>query len=136
VQRNMAMKVHSDWLEHGWWIDLDDTGNPNLWTTEFAIEEGQEWSPLGSTSGILMAVAGTANVGVNVTVSSTGEDLVKYKMKKQLMLALVPPEFLKRVPRMIGLKALDDFWKSMPNEVKVARESVVQKFKAFTPQFF
>jgi len=75
----------------------------------------------------------TVNSWINVTVSSTGEDLVKCNMKKQLMLVPVPPEFLKRVPRMTRSKALDDFWKSMPNEVKVARESIVQKFRAFTP---
>jgi len=27
---------------------------------------------------------------------------------------------------------LDDFWKSMPNEVKVAREAIVKKFKECT----
>jgi len=81
----MALKVHSNWLEHGWWIELNATWNPNLWTTEFAIEEGHQWSPLGSTNGIIMALVGTANARVNVTVTSTDEDLVKYKMKKQLI---------------------------------------------------
>jgi len=105
----MALKVLSNWLEYRWWIELDGTGTPNLWTTEYAIEEGCKWSPLGSTNGIIIAFVGTANAKVNMIVSSTGEDLVKYKMKKQLMLAPVPPDFLKIVPRMSGLKSLDDF---------------------------
>jgi len=62
----------------------------------------------------MMALVGTANVEGNLIVSSTGEDLVKYKMKKQLILALVPSKFLKSVPRMTGLKPLDDFWKTIP----------------------
>ncbi len=57
----MAPVVHSQWLEHGWWIEAEGMHKSYLWITDFTVEEGRYWIALGHSFGVIEAMSGTAN---------------------------------------------------------------------------
>ena len=130
----MAPRVHSTWLEHGWWLAAPASEKPTLWITEFAVEEGRYLSALGNSYGFVESFTGTADEGLTVSVNTTDFVLEKYKLQKKLLMAAVPPTLLLAISPIRGLKSLADFWKSIPDEVKMQREALVAKFKELTPQ--
>ena len=75
---------------------------------------------------------GTTDGGLTTSVSTTELVLEKYKVKKDLMLAPIPLELLLVLSPMHGLKELVKVWKNFPDELKVQREALVQKFKELT----
>lgn len=114
----MAPKVHSKWLEHGWWFVANGPEKPMLWITEFATEEGQYWAALGASVGVIESLAGTAEGGLTVSITKDETVLEKYKLQKKLMMALIPLELLLSLSSLHGVKTLVKFWKNMPNELK------------------
>ena len=60
--------------------------------------------------------------------------MTKIRLQRKFLMAPVPEVLLEVNPPLRGLKPLKVLWSTMPENLRIARETSVLKFKAFTPQ--
>ena len=128
----MALKVGNEWREHGWWIQVDATEKPVLWTTSYPVEEGRYWSVVGKSFGEISAIS--PSVDVLVTVSAEENSSSKIRLQRRLLFAPILRICLEGGSVFRGMQSLQDLWLTMPQEVTSAREIVVSKFSALSPE--
>ena len=128
----MALKVGNEWKEHGWWIQVDATQKPVLWIMSYMVVEGRHWSAVGKSFGEILTISPSGSVDVLVTVSTEESSPLEIRLQRRLLFAPIPRIFLEGGIVLRGLRFLQEFWLTMPLEVRSAREIAVQKFSALS----
>jgi hypothetical protein len=130
----MAPKVTNNWKDHGWWIVAEEAEMPMLWITMHAIVEGRHWSALGKVFGQILMITPSGSDSLIFGVSAEGTPLLKVRLQRRLLFAPMPRVCLEAQPPLRRLKPLQDLWMSIPEALRSARETCVQKFLALSPE--
>jgi hypothetical protein len=130
----MALKVGNEWKEHGWWIKVDATQKPVLWIMSYTVVEERYWSAVGKSFGEILTISPSGSDDVLVTVSAEETFPSKIRLQRRLLFAPIPRICLEGEIVMRGLRSLQEFWLTMPLEVRSAREIALEKFSALSPK--
>jgi hypothetical protein len=130
----MALKVGNEWKEHGWWIKVDATQKHVLWITSYTVVEGRYWSAVDKSFGEISTISPLGSADVLVTVSAEETSPSKIRLQRRLLFAPIPRICLEGEIVLRGVRSLQEFWLTMPLEVRSAREIVVEKFSALSAE--
>src|SRR5450759_441668 len=131
---DMALKIGNEWKEHGWWIQVDASQKPMLWITSYMVVEGRHWSAVGKSFGEISAISPSGSADVLVTVTAEESSPSKIRLQRRLLFSPIPRMFLEGAIVLRGTRPLRDFWLTMPEAVRSAREIVVQRFITLNPE--
>ena len=105
-----------------------------LWITSYIVVEGRHWSAVGKSFGEISTISPSGSADVLVTMSAKESSPSKIRLQRRLLFAPIPRIFLDGGIVLRGVRSLQDFWLTMPQEVRSAREIAVQRFGALSPE--
>ena len=98
------------------------------------MAEGRHWSVVGKSFGEILTISPSGSADVLVTISAEESSPSKIQLQRRLLFAPIPRIFLDKRIVLRGMQSLQDFWLTMPQVVRLAREIVVQRFSALSPE--
>jgi hypothetical protein len=79
-----------------------------------------------------MTILPSGSADVLVTMSAEETSSSKIRLQRRLLFALIPRIYLEGEIVLRGVRSLQEFWLTMPLEVRSAREIAVEKFSALS----
>ena len=116
--------MEAAFLEHGWWIQFQEK-KVDFWIREDLLMEGRIFTGLGQCQGHMLKIVPCSSktnhffIVVEVEHSEVG---MKFKLKKENMMASIADAALEVDPKIPGLAVTTKWWKKLMEKDSVAIE--------------
>ena len=126
------LAVEATFLEHGWWIQFHEK-KVDLWIRKDLLMEGRMFTGLGQCQGHVLKIVPYSSktkhffILIEVEYSEVG---MKFKVKKENMMAPIFDGALEVDPKILGLAGTTKRWKKLIEKDSVATEHRYNVVKA------